>query len=271
MQSILLHIRDDLGAEGRFQAACDLARATGAHIRCVQVTAIPDMLGADVYGGGAFAPTIMAELRDTDEAIREQVEARLAREGVQWDWWRCEGDLLSGLLSSARLTDLIVATLPQGPRNNLRDPVNLVAELALHGRTPILAMPQAADRFVVSGRAVIAWDGSVEAAAALRSAVPLLKLAEAVHILTVEESDKPDFPATDAPEYLARHGIGVELHSLTRHDDPVETVLSRAIDAFAADWVVMGLYGHSRLREWMFGGVTRQMLRNTHIPLLLAH
>jgi nucleotide-binding universal stress UspA family protein len=271
MKSILLHIRDDRGDEGRLQAACDIARATGAHIRCVQLSAVPELMMVDVYGGAALAPSVVEELREMDDALRTRMEARLAREDVQWDWKQWESDTVHGLLFAARLADLIVATLAQGPRQGVRDPLNMVADLALGGRTPVLAMPETADRFAVTGRAMVAWDGSAEAATALIHAVPLLKLAQAVHVVTVEEEDKPDFPATEAPEYLARHGIGVELHSLPRRGEPVEAVLTRMMETLRADWMVMGVFGHSRVREMVFGGVTRRMLRDTRIPLLLAH
>ncbi|MEA3390942.1 universal stress protein [Sphingobium sp. CCH11-B1] len=271
MKSVLLHIHDDLGQEGRLQAAFDIARATGAHIRCVQVTMLPDLVAADLYGGAGFAPTIMAELRDIDRKAQAEVETRMAREGVQWDWLQCEGEAVSGILSAARLSDLIVATLPQGARRSLRDPLAIVPDLALGGRLPVLGVPQAAARFPVTGRAMVAWDGSQEAAAALRAAMPLLKLADAVLVVTVEETEKQVFPAIDAPEYLSRHGIEAELRSCPRREESVDDVLMHAIETLAIDWAVMGAYGHGRLRETVFGGVTHRLLRDTPIPLLLAH
>lgn len=271
MKSILLHIHDDPGQESRLQAAFDIARATGAHIRCVQVTMLPDMVAADLYGGAGFAPTIMEELRDIDRKAQAEVETRLAREGVQWDWIRCEGEAVSSILSAARLADLIIATLPQGPRDSLRDPLVIVPDLTLGGRVPVLGVPQAAARFAVAGRALVAWDGSQEAGAALRAAVPLLKLAEAVLVVTVEEGGKNAFPNTDALEYLSRHGIEAEFNSQPHDGQSVEAALMRAVGDLAIDWIVMGAYGHSRLRETVFGGVTRRLLRDAPVPLLLAH
>jgi nucleotide-binding universal stress UspA family protein len=271
MKSILLHIHDDLGQESRLQAAFDIARATSAHIRCVQVTMLPDLVAADLYGGAGFAPTIMEELRDIDRKAQTEVEARLAREGVQWDWIQCEGEAVSGILSAARLADLIVATLPQGPRSGMRDPLSIVPDLALGRCGPVLGVPQAATRFAVAERALVAWDGSQEAGAALRSAVPLLKLADAVLVVTVEEGGKDVLPATDALEYLSRHGIEAELRSWPRQEETVDEALLRVVGDLAIDWIVMGAYGHSRLRETVFGGVTRRLLRDAPVPLLLAH
>jgi nucleotide-binding universal stress UspA family protein len=271
MKSILLHIHEDHGAESRLQAACDLGRAAGAHIHCVQVTATPDFVASDVYGGASMAPAMMAELRDIDEQARSRIESRLRREDVSWDWRHVDGDIVHGLLSAATLMDGIIVTLPAGPRKAFADPLHLAADLALGGRTPVIAVPEKARAFAVTGRALVAWDGSQEASAALRLTVSLLKLAQEVHVVTVEEAGKYPFPATDAPEYLARYGIKSELHTWPKDGRSVEAVLKAAIGVLKPDWMVMGAFGHSRLRELVFGGVTRTMLREVEVPLLLAH
>ncbi|AMK19747.1 MULTISPECIES: universal stress protein [Sphingobium] len=271
MKSVLLHIRDDLGAESRLQAACDIVRATNGRIHCVQVTAMPDFIGADMYGGAAIAPEVMAELREEDERTRGQVEDRLRREGVNWEWTHMDGDVIHGLLSAATLADVIIVTLPERRSNHVKDPLNLAGALALGGRTPVLAMPQTAKSLPLSGVAAIAWDGSQEASAALRLASPLLKLAEQVHIVSVEEAGKYPFPATQACEYLALHGIRSELHSVSPDGRTVPQALEAKIAGLKPDWIAMGAFGHSRMREFVFGGVTRTMLDAARLPLLLAH
>ncbi|BAV63801.1 universal stress protein [Sphingobium cloacae] len=271
MKSVLLHIRDDRGAESRLQAACDLARCCEAHIQCVQVRSAPDLIAADMYGGAAFAPALADELREIDDRLRAQVEDRLSREGVSWDWRQVNGEPVGALLRAAKLSDVIVATLPEAQRRDFKDALPIAADLALGGRTAVLAMPQSAKCFPIPGRALVAWDGSQEAAAAIRAAVPLLRLAQEVHLVTIEEADKQAFPSTDAPEYLSRHGISVQVHGRPRGEEAVETALLDAINALAADWMVMGTFGHSRLRELVFGGVTRRMLREAKVPLVLAH
>jgi nucleotide-binding universal stress UspA family protein len=271
MTSILLHIHDDSGSESRLQAACDLARAASGHIHCVQVTALPGLLASDVYGGASMAPAMMAELHDIDARMKSRMEERLRREGVSWDWRQTDGDIVHGLLSASTLSDYIVVTLPSGPRKALSDPLHIAPDLALGGRTPVIAVPTAARGMNVAGRALVAWDGSQESSAALRLAVPLLRLAEEVHVVRVEEAGKYPFPATDAPEYLCRHGIQSQLHSWPQDGRSVEATLKAAIGVLKPDWMAMGAFGHSRLRELVFGGVTRTMLREVHVPLLLAH
>ena len=271
MTSILLHIHDDKGAESRLQAACDIARVTYGHIHCVQVTALPGLLASDIYGGASMAPTITAELHDIDARMQARMEDRLRREGVSWDWRQVDGDVVHGLLSASTLCDLLVVTLPVGPRREMSDPLHIAADLALGGRTPVMAVPQAAHRLLLTGRAMVAWDGSPEASAALRLAVPLLKRAEEVHVVTVEEAGKYPFPATDAPEYLARHGIKSQFHTWPQDGRTVDATLKAAIGVLKPDWMAMGCFGHSRLRELVFGGVTRTLLRDVQVPLLLAH
>lgn len=271
MTSILLHIHDDSGAESRLQVACDIARAAQAHLHCVQVTSMPGLIASDLYGGASMAPAMMAELHEIDARVRARMEDRLRREGVSWDWRQADGDLVHGLLSTAALSDFMVVTLPAGPRREMSDPPHIVDDLALGGRTPVLAVPQTARGMAVAGRVMIAWDGSQQASAALRSAVPLLKLADEVHVVTVEEAGKYPFPSTDAPEYLARHGIKSQLHIWPQDGRSIDATLQAAIGVLKPNWMAMGAYGHSRLRELVFGGVTRSMLRQARVPLLLAH
>jgi len=271
MTSIMLHIHDDSGMESRLQAACDIARAMQAHIHCVQVTAMPTLMGADVYGGAPMAPAVIAELHDIDARMRIRIEQQLHREGVSWDWRQVDRDIVQGLLSASSLCDLIVVTLPSGPRREMSDPLHIAADLAMGGRTPVLAVPQSGRGIMIAGRAMVAWDGSQEASAALRLAVPLLKQADEVHVVTVEEAGKYPFPATDAPEYLARHGIRTQFHSWPQDGRTVEATLKAAMGVLKPDWMVMGAFGHSRLRELVFGGVTRTMLREVRVPILLAH
>ncbi|WP_340264834.1 universal stress protein [Sphingobium mellinum] len=271
MKSILLHVHDDLGLESRLRAACDIARATNGHIHCVQISAMPDFVAADMYGGAGLAPEMLADLDEMDETVRLRTQERLTREGVGWDWRHLRADTVRGLLASAGLSDLLVVTLPHGPRKDYRDPEPIAAELVLASRVPVMAVPQDARALDVPGRALVAWDGSEESSTALRLALPLLKLADDVHVVTVAEEGKPVFPATDPVEYLSRHGIKSELHSWPREGRTVDAALNAAIAALKPDWMAMGAFGHSRLRQFVLGGVTRTMLRQADLPLLLAH
>ena len=104
----------------------------------------------------------------------------------------------------------------------------------------------------------------MEGSHALRLALPMLAKAKAVHVVTVLE-DKSGFPATDACEYLARHGVASELHEWQRNGRRVADVLREAAAKLGASYIVMGAYGHSRIREAVLGGVTRDLLDDSDL------
>ena len=137
-------------------------------------------------------------------------------------------------------------------------------------------LPQVPSRLIDSvrsvpvGRACVAWDGSDEAAAALRGAAPLLRDCASVTVVTVTEKDRGR-PTDDAMRYLSRHGVKAELQAVARVGSIEETIAAAAARA-QADLLVMGAFGHSRMREYLFGGVTRYFVEEATGPaLLLAH
>ncbi|WP_416798095.1 universal stress protein [Ciceribacter azotifigens] len=123
-------------------------------------------------------------------------------------------------------------------------------------------------------KVVLAWDSSPDAAAAARQAIPLMKSARDVHVLMVDPmdggQDQDETPGTDIATYLARHGIKVTVDRLEGRGRPVATVLLQRAAELSADLLVMGAYGHSRVTERVFGGVTQSMIGGAGIPVLLA-
>ncbi|MFD2430450.1 hypothetical protein ACFSUK_24955 [Sphingobium scionense] len=172
MKTILLHIRADNGMESRLQAAFDLSRATGAHISCLQIAPLPELVAADLYGSGYLVPEAIDAVRRQDEEIRLGLEERLRREGMSWDWHYRNGDLVQGLLETGRLADAMLVSLPPPGRRQVDDPAPIVADLAVNSRAPVLAIPSMAKGFRCTGRAMVAWDGSHEAASALTAGRP---------------------------------------------------------------------------------------------------
>ena len=135
---------------------------------------------------------------------------------------------------------------------------------------PVLALPDGTPLQMPIRRACIAWDGGEQSAAALRASVPLLQSCQMVKVISVIE--KPGgFPATDALRYLSRHGIHAEYEEHERRGSTEET-LAIAVTQSHAELLVMGAYGKSRMREFLFGGVTAYFLDEAKAPaLLLAH
>ena len=268
MKSVLLYANPDAGLESRLQAALDVTRLFEGHLTCLQVTPYDSFIMGDPFGGIYALPTMIEQVRRTADEHRERMEQRLRGEGVAWDWLRFDGAPAQLIVDRARLCDLIVLSLPGDDRSaGVQD---IAADVLVHARSPVLAVPSAGRGLDALGPAMIAWDGSLEASHALRLTLPMLKQASAVHVVTIAQGHR-EFPATDASHYLARHGISSELHEKAAAGRSTAAALLAAAVSLSAAWLVMGAYGHTRLREAMLGGATRDMLHTSNVPLLLAH
>ena len=117
---------------------------------------------------------------------------------------------------------------------------------------------------------LIAWDGSEAVSATMSAAIPLLKLASEVRLFCVERAGTGTDPS-EAATYLSRHGIHADLKRAYDLQHSVAKVIDNECERWGAHWCLMGAYGHSRLREALFGGVTRQMLTDSNVPLVLGH
>ena len=270
MRSILLHVDNDDCFEARFQVALDLARTFEGHLTCVQPIPYGFAASGDVYG--VMATELLGVLEENADKFKANITARLALEDVSWNWVQQLDAPARLLLTHAALSDLIVLGDRDSSGGNRAS--ILAGQIAIHARTPVLAVPAGVDRFDASAPAVVAWNGSVEASHALRTAVPLLKRAASVVLVTVEEQRRAsdyDLPPIEGAEYLSRHDIECEMVTCPRLDGSVDGALLQAIEARKAGYVVMGAYGHSRLQEIVLGGTTRGMLTDLPVPLFLCH
>ena len=260
MRSILVHADRGPGMTARLETALSLARETGGHVTVLVDTPVTRYVAMDPMGGSFIASEALKQALDDDDANALKIEEKLRTEDVSFDVVRTEAEPVEALAKAARLADVIVISRSSG----------LAGELALVSSTPVLALADNKPLAVPLSKACIAWDGGDEAAIALRSAVPLLAYCESVDVLTVLE--KPGgFPGTQAMRYLSRHGIKAELKELTR-DGSTEETLAKAIALAGSELLVMGAFGKSRMREFLFGGVTRYFLEQDDGPaLLMSH
>lgn len=271
MRSILLHIDTDPGLEARLQAALDIARAMDGHLICLQTISYDIAVPGDIYG--SMVGDVIPVLRENANKLRDKVTARLAGEDVRWDWRQEQGPSRESLLGWASLADLVLAGA-HDPFGSARAPAPLLGDLVVHGSTPVLVMPDAARSFDVAGTAIVGWNGSIEAAHALRMATPLLARASSVVLATVaEKRDNREFdlPPLDGAEYLSRHGIECEIVELPLGAETVADTLTDGALRRRASLLVIGGYGRSRMVETVFGGVTRKLLSSPPIPILTAH
>lgn len=270
MKSVLLHANQDAGLKSRLQAALDLVRLFDGHLTCLHTTPYEAFITGDPFGGVYALPVVVDQLKRLEDEQRARLDGELANEGVAWDWLQIDGPSVQAILDRSRLADLVVLSLAGKDDDDDEPALSLAASVAIHSRAPVLAVPQGSRSLDARGPAMVAWNGSPEVAHALRFALPLLRHASEVHVVTVTE-DCRLFPATEGCRYLALHGVKAELREWPRGERQIGEALLDAAAKLDARYVVMGAYGHSRLREAVVGGVTRQMMRESGVPLLLGH
>ena len=270
MKTILLHVHDDNASEARLQAALDLARAHGGYLTCVQVTPMTAYVATSEFGGVFVLNDVVDAIGQMEQKLRADTEARLSRENVPWSYEHHDGDPAATLVARSSLADVVVVTRCVRPPLP-GEPEPLAGDVAVHASTPVLAVPPELNGFDVCGKAFVAWNGSPEAANALKAALPMLRQASAINIVSVTDDAKDGCPATEAGAYLSRHGLKAELHEVTHDGCATGERLLQALRAIGGDYMVMGAYGHSRVREFLLGGVTRDLLRACPVPILLAH
>ena len=272
MKSILLHIDDDPCMEARLQVAMDIARACDGHITCLQSVSFEIFAPGDFYGAAMAAA--IPQIREAAEALRAKIEADLANEDVAWEWRFLYGMAEQRLLEQAPLHDVIVIGPHDIGEHEARGPSAMAGALAIRAPVPVLVVPGDCKRLDLRAPMMVAWNGSAESAVALRAATGLLALSDNVTLASVTEKDARErvgFPVTEAARYLSRHGIEAEVVEIPHGSASVADTLMLAARMRECGLLVMGAYGHSRLAELLMGGVTRKLLSDPEIPVLIAH
>ncbi len=175
-----------------------------------------------------------------------------------------EEDLVPSL---ARLADLTVLAHPD--RTEEESASDMLHAVLFDSGRPVLIVPRAAPA-AIGTRCCIAWNGTVESSSALSATLPWLKRAEAVRILHAGAYQRRGPGAADVVPYLALHGITADVAEFTPVNRDVGAGLLQAAGAFGADFLAMGAYSHSRLRQLILGGVTRHVLENSTLPVLMS-
>jgi len=270
MKSVLLYIADDAGLEARLQAALDLTRSLGGHLHCLRANPFNSQVAFDGVTGMSVMYDVTEMTRELDKKLRAEIEKRLSGEDVSWDYREENIDPARGLSKNSALVDIIVLSSAGGDKENAL-PLGILGDVLFNATAPVVVQPDHVKKFDACGPALVAWNGSFESGNALRAAVPLLKMSSDVHIFTVDEDKDHDLPQLAASEYLAYHGIKSEIHAPSAGKDPVDVTLVSEAKNVKAEYIVMGAYGHSRAREFLFGGVTRNLLKDCDIPLVVSH
>jgi nucleotide-binding universal stress UspA family protein len=268
-----LTVGESRGPAGDF--AVSVAGAFGAHVAAIAFAHDP-VVPPTLMGGipADFIESQRAEAEAAASAAIARFEEAAWRAGVS-----AESRLLAASMAEAsdqfgrmaRRFDLAVVGQAE-PGKAMAD--ELIGETALFeaGR-PVLFVPYIQKTGLELGQVVVCWDGSRAAARAAADAMPFLSRAEAIEVLIVagERGKNDEIPGADIGHHLARHGLKVDVKRIVATEsDVANTILSYVADA-SADFIVMGGYGHSRLREFILGGVTRGILEAMTVPTLMSH
>jgi nucleotide-binding universal stress UspA family protein len=273
-KSILVLVDGGPLSEATLEAGLAVAGLFDAQVQALYVQADPATLVPIVGEGmsGAMVEQVMDAMSKAVDQRSDRAKAAYvkiaARGGAKISWRLESGPEPVVLAAAGRLSDLIVLGRPDKSMDG-QTAASLDAALFDTGRAVLVAPPAAAPS--LCRRIALAWNGSAEASRVVGMALPYLAKAEAVTILSAPGTDKRA-PAEALAGYLALHGIKADVESfeLHHHQSVGHALLEHAQKA-SADLLAMGAYGHSRLREMILGGATRDVLAQATIPVLMAH
>ena len=274
-KTILVEVGRDAGCRDRLRAAARLASAFGAHLAGVTATGVPlgHLRGSD-DDGPRHAALARDKLRAEAAAYGDLMKDMVAEMGlaISFAHEAVEDEAPRAFVTRGMLADL--SLLAQRPPWDGVPPVvpDVPEQVILSAGRPVMVLPQAM-RALHGGHMAIAWDGGREAARAVADALPLLRRARQVTILTSEDGHTHGMPGTPhagLEGYLRRHGIDAASRSLPTDRAPRKAILS-CLETLAPDMLVAGCYGHARLRELVIGGTTRTLLQRCEVPLFMSH
>ncbi len=270
IKDILVHASEDSHNAQRLDVAIGLAQRHEARLTALYALHYPELPGfvAAQIGGDLIAQTraqFYERARDVESAFNETV----ARHGVTAEWRRVEGEPIGLLATHGQYADLVVVSQPdedvEAGEGALPD------ELVMACGRPVLVVPRIAPQATMGKTVMVAWNSSREATRAVHDALPILQKADTVIVQSVNPPDEDHIAGADIATHLAHHGLKVDVRrSLTPEIDVADELLNAVSDA-GADLIVMGAYGHSRVRELVLGGVTRDLLRHMTVPIVMSH
>ena len=261
-RTILVELNSSVAVEGRLQVCRSLAARFDATLIGMHVTPSPQEAPIWKGGTGAYLPPAMVEARRA--AAREQKEQiraafdSVSDRGPSMIWREAEGDPMQLLSRAAHTCDLVITEKSEEFNG---------AELVTSVGVPVLVLPPNGPQDL--GRTVlVGWNGSSESTRAAHDALPFLLDSERVVLCAVGAVAAETLD--DAAAMLKRHGVPVQVERLEGADAQAGVILLAQAVAYRADLLVMGTYGHSRLREFVFGGATRHMLQHATLPVLFG-
>jgi nucleotide-binding universal stress UspA family protein len=249
-----------------------MAGELGAHLTALYLGSDPLLGFSERQLPAGLLETHQANLARLENQERERFEKACRLSGVVGEWRSVNQGQLSALVLSARYADLVVMSM--GISNRAGPFAGYCGDsVALTAGRPVLMFPPSCTSGTGFQRIMIAWESSREATRAVHDAMPLLKRAREVTIIeiTARDVELERDPGADIARHLARHDISVQAMDGVRNGIDVADQLLCASVERGADLIVAGAYGHSRLREYVLGGVTQHLMAHSRIPTLFSH
>jgi nucleotide-binding universal stress UspA family protein len=275
-KTLLVHVDGGARAPRRIDKAGRRARRFDAHLIGLHALSVIKLPGYAqvVLEGGARLEEFQAKAAAEAARQAEQVFNRgVNAVGLSKSEWRASrGDAAEVVPLHARYADLAVIGQPNASDASGVEP-DFAERLVLAAGRPIVVIPYAGNFGEIGKRVLVAWNAGREATRALTDAIPMLREAQEVHVIAFNPVGAPhgEVPGADIGLFLARHGIKVNVSQQTADDvDVGNQLLSRAAD-LDVDLIVMGAYGHSRMKELVLGGVTRTIFESMTVPVLMSH
>lgn len=270
-RTILLQMFEDPNLDQRLAAAVGLAERFHAHL--VGLTVAPSPVMPFGYGEAAayVGPEIFEAQREANHAIAERLHAAfdkaLAATSLSSIWRDEEGDPPSLYSRAAHTVDLVVTGQEVGDALDAIAP-NVTEYLVTEAGGPVLMLPASGLGEIKASKVVVGWNGSKESRRAVADAMPFLKAAETVWLATVGDPEAVSYDR--AKRMLGRHDITVEDLVIEDSGQEAGAVILERAQSLDANLLVMGAYGHSRLRELILGGATRHVLHNATMPVVFS-
>jgi nucleotide-binding universal stress UspA family protein len=289
-KTLLVPLFGQDGDQETLELAYEILRDSRGHLNCLYVhddtAAVVSCIQTDAMGVPVITPQLVTILNE--EALEQKTKAKktfdrfcaahqidiqlspAVTDTLSASWREINADPVEGISHAARFSDAVI--LRRGPK--FSDPSSAgIGSIAIGAGRPVMLFPEHWHPRPIRC-AIVAWKDTAEAARAVSMAMPVLQHARRVSIFSASEGNKLEDAERSAHAcsgYLRRHGVDPEIRCLESDEEDAKSLLFAEAAAAGADLVVMGAYGHSRLRELAFGGFTRRALAESAVPLMLVH
>lgn len=275
-KTILVHLNDERRVAGLIDAANSIGQRFDAHVIALYVMPPVPTYGPTAFGAGYIEAGLKA-FRDEADRVRKAFEDASRGRPIVPEWRLVESGertVADIVVEVGRCADLII--LGQRDRSfDFSSVLDVPERVIMESGRPVLMVPNSGRFPTIGERVTVAWNQRREAARAIFDALPLLTEAERVRVVWVnpqsEQQVARDLPGAEIAATLARHGVRCEVSPASASDIDTGDVLLSGLADDSADLLVMGAWGHSRMRELIFGGATRHILEHMTVPVLMSH